>query len=153
MEFNDLMRALAENSGVAEGFPADEDGVVRVGNGNLTLAFMEIPDGRALLVWSPIGVLPEEGADVLKTELLKANFMGRGVNGGALSLSDDGEAYLHRILQLDLLDKAAFLKALEDFIFVLDRWTRVFAEFRPEASEASEPPAAVGTDLSGFIRV
>ena len=86
--------------------------------------------------------------------------MGRDVNGGALSLSDDGEAYLHRILQLDLLDKAAFLKALEDFILVLDRWTRALVEYRPEESGESEEPEArerlsgLGdVDLSGFIRV
>lgn len=153
MEFNDLMRALAENSGVAEGFPADEDGVVRVGSGNLTLSFMEVPESRAILVWSLIGALPEESEDALKTEMLKANFMGRDVNGGTLSISDDGEAYLHRILQLDLLDKAAFLKALEDFILVLDRWAHAIAEFRPEAAETPETPQADATDSFGFIRV
>lgn len=153
MEFNDLMLALAENAGVPDGFPADEDGVVRVGRGNLVLAFMEIPERRALLVWSSVGALPEEGADVLKTELLKANFMGRDVNGGTLSVSDDDEAYLHQVLQLDLLDKAAFLKALEDFILVLDRWTHAIAEFRPEAFEAERPDEAAGTDTSDFLRV
>lgn len=156
MEFNDLMKALAENAGVAEGFPPDEDGVVRVGQGDLVLAFMEIPERRALLVWSPIGLLPEEGADALKTDLLKANFMGRDVNGGALSLSDDGEAFLHQILQLDLLDKASFLRALEDFILVLARWTRTFAEYRPGESgapEARESAEAGELDRSGFIRV
>ena len=153
MEFNDLMKALAENSGVAEGFPADEDGVVSVGSGNLRLSFMEVPEARALLVWSSIGALPEEGADALKTELLKANFMGRDVNGGTLSLSDDGEAHLHRILQLDLLDKAAFLKALEDFILVLDHWTRALAGFRPETPEATDASEIGARDLSGFIRV
>ena len=154
MEFNDLMKALAENAGVAEGFSPDEDGVVRVGRGNLVLAFMEVPEKRAILVWSSVGVLPEEGADALMAELLKANFMGRGVNGGTLSLSDDGEAYLHQILQLDLLDKAAFLQALEDFIFVLARWTQAFADFRPEESEAQELSPETGeVDVSGFIRV
>ena len=157
MEFNDLMRALAENAGVAEGFPPDEDGVVRVGRGSLVLAFMELPEKRALLVWSPVGPLPEEGADALKTDLLKANFMGRDVNGGTLSLSDDGEAYLHQVLLLDQLDKAAFLQTLEDFIVVLARWTQTLAEYRPEESEAREEqepsPGSEETDLSGFIRV
>lgn len=155
MEFNDLMKGLAENAGVEEGFPPDEDGVVRVGRGNLVLAFMEVPEKRAILVWSSVGVLPEEGADGLMAELLRANFMGRDVNGGTLSLSDDGEAYLHQILQLDLLDKATFLKALEDFIFVLARWTQAFAEYRPEEPEEvqEQTPGLGEVDVSGFIRV
>ena len=155
MEFNDLMRALAENSNVEGGFPADEDGVVCVGNGNLRLSFMEVPESRSLLVWSSVGALPEDGADALKTEMLKANFMGRDVNGGALSLSDDGDAYLHRILQFDLLDKAAFLKAIENFILVLSQWAHTIAEFRPETPETPEEPRQAAfdeADLSGFIR-
>ena len=155
MEFKDLMMALAENAGVAEGFPPDEDGVVHVGTGDLSLAFMEIPEERALLVWSRVGALPEGGADALKTEMLKANFMGRDVNGGALSLSDDGDAYLHRILQFDLLDKAAFLKAIENFILVLSQWAHTIAEFRPETPETPEEPRQAAfdeADLSGFIR-
>lgn len=150
MEFKDLMRALAGNAGAADGFPADEDGVVRVGRGDLVLAFMEVPEKRALLVWSPVGFLPEEGADALKTVLLRANFMGRDVKGGALSLSDDDEVFLHQLLQLDFLDKAVFLQALEDFILVLAHWKRTLAEYRPGTAEPAE---AVQADTSGFMRV
>ena len=42
MEFKELIGTLEEYVGAEGGFPADEDGVVRVGVDDLALAFMQV---------------------------------------------------------------------------------------------------------------
>ena len=154
MDFNDAMAALAENAGVEEGFAPDEDGVVHVGCDDLTLSFTEVPEAQALVIWSPIRTLPETGAEKLKTSLLKANFMGRAVAGGTLSLSDDGVVYLHQTMQLLPLDKSIFLRRVEDFLMILADWTSALAAYDPTAADAApDGVRADETDLSGFIKV
>ena len=155
MEFKELIGALEEYVGAEGGFPADEDGVVRVGVDDLSLAFMEVPETRTLLMWSALGRLPAEGAEALKTELLRANFMGRGVRGGALSLSDDDTIYAHATLSLQAADKESFFETLEAFVGTVVEWGRLIADYRPPAEPVavSADAAAPGVGADGFIKI
>lgn len=151
MEFKELMGVLAENAGADGGFPPDEDGVVRVGYDDLVLAFAEMPEARSLLVWSSLGPLPEKGAEEVKTALLKANFMGRAVNGGALSLSDNGVIYLHQAMPFAFLDAKTFLRMLEDFVGTLAVWAKALSE--RGRTDSAAPDEEVRPADSGFMRV
>ena len=150
---DELMDVLAENAGIEGGFPPDEDGVVRVGYDDLQLSFMEIPEERTVVLWSPVGRLPEEGADAVKTGLLRANFMGRGVKGGVLSLSDDGGGViLHRMLPLAPLDKTSFLETIEGFVATLADWAKALAEYDPNEAASAKDELDDG-DAFRFLRV
>ena len=149
---DELMDALAENAGIEGGFSPDEDGVVRVGYDDLQLSFMEIPGERTVLLWSPVGQLPEEGADAVKTGLLRANFMGRGVKGGVLSLSDDGGVVLHRMLPLAPLDTAGFIETVERFVATLADWAKALAEYDPNEAASAKDELDAG-DAFRFLRV
>ena len=154
MEFDVLMKCLADESGVPEGFAADEDGVVRIGSGeNSSIAFAEIDEMRSVLIWSRVRDLPPQGAEPLKDELLKANFMGRALGGGTLSLSDDGGIYLHRILPLQILDGDGFINEVTLFVGHLRDWRRLLRAYeameKPGADKSTTdlPPVGVGRFL------
>ena len=147
MEFDVLMKCLADESGVPEGFAADEDGVVRIGSGeNSSIAFTEIGELQSVLIWSRVCDLPQQGAELVKDELLKANFLGRALGGGTLSLSDDGGIYLHRMLPLLLTDGDAFIEEVTTFVDRLQTWRRLLQRYetvgkQKTANDAERPPA------------
>lgn len=152
MTFEVLMKHLAEEVGESGGFVADEDGVVRIGAaGGGAIAFMEVADIGSMLIWSRVGDADEEGQERLKNELLKANFMGRIANGGALSLSDDGGIYLHRLLPLDITDGDRFMEALTAFVETAVNWRQIIAAYVPAAD--AEPAASPAPGDARYLKV
>ena len=156
MEMKELLDGLASRSGVAGGFTPDEEGVVRVDVGGCTIGFREVPELYGMLVYAALGTLPEEGADALKDELLRANFMGRATGGGTLSLSDDGIVYFHRLCDLRVLGIDEFMEAFTDMAQTMLEWTRILGAYAPVAArraEEAEAERAAAEDVSGFMRV
>ena len=147
MEFKVLMKSLADEVGMSDGFVADEDGVVRIGSDKgESIAFAEVDEMRAALIWSRVGELPQQGAEAVKEELLKANFMGRALGGATLSLSDDGSIYLHRMLPLVLTAGDAFIGEVTSFVDHLQTWRRLLkgceaVEKRKSEKAEEHPPA------------
>ena len=158
MEFKELIKVLSDEAGF-EGEPtADEDGVIRVPLSEIgALALMEIAETRSMLIWCCVGELPERNAERLKDALLRANFMGQAVDGGTLSLSEDGGIYLHRYLPLDLMDADRFMEALTAFVELVVNWSRLIAEsaFASELDENKAVEGGVGVfglNQEGIIR-
>lgn len=123
MEFQPLMDGLMDVLGSKGGGVPDEQGVVRLGMDETSIAFMEIPETRELLIWSRIGSMPPTGADRLREAMLRANFMGRAVSRGTLSQSDDGGVFLQRFLSLPQLDVEGLMSELEGFVSAAVDWS------------------------------
>lgn len=156
MEFKDLIRTLADEVGFEDGLVADEDGVVRIASEETTgIAFMEVAETRSLVMWSRIGDLSTHDTDGLKDALLKANFMGQATVGGALSLSEDGGIYLHRMLSLDQTDGDAFMEAVTEFVRASVNLNRLITESAYQAMVRTEEADEEGGGLISpdFIRV
>ena len=145
MEFKDLIRTLADEVGFEDGLVPDEDGVVRIASEKTTgIAFMEVPESRSLVMWSRIGELPVHGTEGLKDALLKANFMGQATVGGALSLSEDGGIYFHRMLQLDQTDGDGFMEAVTAFVQASVNLNRLITENAYQAAVRPDEPSEWG---------
>ena len=155
MEFDALMKCLADEVGIPEGFVADEEGVVRIGAGEGgSIAFAEVRELQSMLIWSRVCDLPAHGAERLKDGLLRANFMGQTLPGGVFSLSEDNGVYLHRLFPLPLLDGDGFVKEVTAFMGNLLNWRRMTQDYAAGdfVREDSADPKD-GTDRSGFVRV
>ena len=137
MEFQPLMDGLMEALGFEGGRAPDEQGVVRLGMDETSIAFMEIPETRELLIWSRIGSMPQSGADRLREAMLRANFMGRAVSRGTLSQSDDGGVFLQRFLSLPQLDVEGLMAELEGFVSAAVDWSGIIARCEAGDSDAS----------------
>lgn len=135
MEFHSLIDALAERLGIAEGVSPDAEGVFRLGAEGVSVAFLEVPENRSLVMFGEVCELPEEGADALKTALLKENFMGRGAPDGAFSLSKENRVVLHRYVDLEKTDADALLALVENFLRRVLDWRNLVAEYGPFAWE------------------
>lgn len=158
MEFKELIKTLSDEVGFDGEPAADEDGVIRLPLSQIgALALMEVAETRSLLMWCRVGELPERNAERLKDALLRANFMGQAVDGGTLSLSEDGGIYLHRYLPLDLTDADRFMETLTAFVELVVNWTRLVAEsaFAFENAANAETEGAAGAfelNREGIIR-
>ena len=131
MTLNEMTARLAEEAGVREGFPADEDGVVRlVFDDGFFVGLMEVEDEGVVLLWSPVAELPQTGGAKLPLELLRANHFGRAAAGGTLSLSDDGVVFLHCQLPLSGLEYEAFRRRLEGLVGAAAQWRQVIESCR-----------------------
>lgn len=150
MEMKELLDGLAARVGIEGGFPPDEEGVVRVDVGNCTVAFREVPELYSLLVYGPLGSQSAQGSEALKDELLKANFMGRATAGGALSLSEDGIVYYHRLCDLRVLDLDGFMETLTDCVQTMLEWRQLIEAYAPVAEQRAEKEASDQAPLSGF---
>ena len=149
VEFKDLMRALTAEAGLDEEPKGDDDGIHRVSYRDEAVCFQEVPELHRLYISAKVGALPVEGADAFKTMMLKANFFGRDVSGGTLSLTNDEEVHFHTSLDMIGLEGPDdFLSELELVLTVLDTWRKKIADFRPDVADGTDS----ATD-SGFLQV
>lgn len=152
MEFKDLMKALADEAGFDAEIEGDDDGIYRIVYQDEPVCFQEVPQLHRLYISAKVGALPVEGADAFKTLLLKANYFGGDVAGGAFSLTEDDMVHFHTSLDLvGLEDQVAFLTVLESVLTVLDVWRKKIADFRPSAESA--PSEEMYRPDGAFIQV
>ena len=157
MTLNVMMARLAEEAGVREGYPADEDGVVRlVFDDGFFVGLMEVEEEGVILLWSPVAKLPQTGGAGLPLELLKANHFGRASAGGTLSLSDDGVVFLHGLLPLAGLEYEAFRRRLEGLVGAAAQWRQVIESCRDGIADVAVRQRSIDeprrTEGDGFIR-
>lgn len=154
MEYRALLTELASGLGISSLSFAD-DGVVRIRADEVTVSFMEVPDRRALLMWSEVATPPPENLTQLYRLLLEAMFMGRATQGASFSIEDNA-VYLHRMDELVNLDSQELAKILEAFINLVEQWRKVIEAFRADNSEPAVELASAeqpGFDLRGFMQV
>ena len=153
MTINELMTEMADRFGIAGEIAPDKDGVYRLGADGVTVAFMEVPEMNAALVFGEVCELPVEGRERFLTALLRENFMGRGAPGGAFSLSEGDKVYLHRYVDLPSAETGAFCTALEDFVAALVNWRNLAKDYGPVAAERAAKAASDAEAAQGFLQV
>lgn len=151
MTINELMTEMADRFGIAGEIAPDKDGVYRLGADGVTVAFMEVLEMNAALVFGEVCELPVEGRERFLTALLRENFMGRGAPGGAFSLSERDKVYLHRYVDLPSAETGAFCSALEDFVATLVNWRNLAKDYGPVAAECAAKAAADADAAQGFL--
>lgn len=151
MDINEICEALTEFTGGRTTFEPDADGIVHAGIDGVVSLFLAERNGT-LVMWAEIGTLPEDESEanrVMKL-LLDANFMGRGTDGGAMSLLDRQLIHYHKTVSLEGLDLDGFHEELELFLGVCLQWQRALIESPSDAAEVSPEQLE---DTSGFMRV
>ena len=157
MEYRQLVSAFAAGLGVTD-IAFDEEGIARLAADDMVVSFMEVPERRAILTWAEVATTPPENLTQLYKFLLEAMFMGRATQGASFSCEED-TIYLHRMDSLADLDPEGFLKIIEEFLNLVEKWRDVIRSFRADESEASEksateePPDFGLGGPSGFMQV
>lgn len=151
MDINEICRALTEFTAGRTTFGPDADGIVHAAiDGVVPLSLAE-RDG-SLVMWAEIGMLPEdedEANRVMKI-LLDANFMGRGTDGGTMSLLDGQVIHYHKIVSSEEMDQDGFHGELEVFLGACLQWQRALQGSASDAVEAS--PGRL-EDMGAFLAV
>ena len=102
--------------------------------------------GARLMLYSKVG---RPGPDRPKalTEIMQANYLGRGTGGATLGLQpESGAIVLSREVPVAGLDVPGFSTALERFVNMAEAWSRRLAE----PSSPAQPPAASDLPVGGI---
>ena len=156
MEFKELMDAFAEDVGMTEPVAYEEDGnVCRLDINEREVGFMYAAEAGSMVVWTAVCPFPPDGGEALLAQLLRANFMNRGIPDGALSLSDENDICAHCTIRLPVYDKVEFYGLLKRFLESVGEWREMIElagrakgfvkEIRPE-----EPPTRPMPDEMRF---
>ena len=156
MEYRKLVGDFAAGLGLAD-IAFDEDGVARLAADDMVVSFMEVPERRALLMWSEVAPPPPEDLARLGKVLLEAMFMGRATQGATFSCEND-TIYLHRMDPLVDLDPESLSTTVGAFLNLVEKWRDVIGSFRADEAEtpahpAEDPPAFGLGGPSDFMQV
>ncbi len=122
MEYKELMDAFAQDVGMSEPIAYEEENICHLDINDRDFGFLYVAEAERLVVWTMIAPRPPDGGEALLVQLLRANFMNRGVPDGALSLSDDDEIFAHCTLKMPVYDKAEFYSLLKRFVEETNEW-------------------------------
>ena len=156
MEYRKLVGDFAAGLGVTD-LSFDEDGVARLSADDMVVSFMEVPERRALLIWSEVATPPPENLTRLYRLLLDAMFMGRATQGATFSCEND-TIYLHRMDPLVDLDPDSLSRTVEEFLNLVEKWRDVIGSFHADEAETpaprtEDPPAFGLGGPSDFMQV
>ena len=155
MELNELMAAFAAKLGIA-GLEV-KDGACSMEIDGIPMEFVEMPDGKTLVLTAIIGTPPLEKTEAFLELLLEANAESLGLQAMAFGkLPDSGKLVLQWRILTQHLELAAFCVELEDFINKVEQWRQALEDFRPAAEEAviqEEDAPIVGLGNTGFISI
>lgn len=130
MDFKELIEKFAAEAGMTEPVRFDEDGVCHLDIEDMDVGFMDVPERSQMVVWTAICHCPSEGGEALMRQLLKANFIGRGLADGALSLSDDDDIYAHFHFHLPEFEPVNFYRSLRTFLDTVGEWRTLIENYR-----------------------
>lgn len=154
LKCRELLAASAAAVGLADLPEPDADGVCRVSDGRVTFGFAELEE--TLLVEARACALPEQGRTRFLSALLRANFLGQGARGGALTVSDDDWVVLFRRFPLEGLTPEALTEEFEAFAAIVFEWRRLAEAYQPLAEQQALEIAREHVPQSfqeGFLRV
>ena len=136
MEFEDLLKPLAEECGV-ERLEPDESHMVHLGADGTALTIVGDPETRMVVLFSELGDLPLEGREAFYEQALRANWLFQGGGGATLAINPETDALaLNRATPMDMLDGEGFLALVRDFLTVLCRWRELARDWRGAVESA-----------------
>ena len=152
MKLNELLAELGATLGI-EGVELDDNGLccLRI-DSEILIYVEEVTERHAAILYSPVGVLPEEKKEALFERLLGAQLFGREIGEGCSFglLDESGEILLNRVLSLDKLDGSGFYEAVNQMANWADYWTKRLGE---DASEEREQGPLPGTETDHLIPI
>lgn len=122
MEYKELMDAFAQDVGMTEPVAYEDENLCHLDINDRAFGFRYVAEAERLVVWTEIAPRPPDGGETLLVQLLRANFMNRGLPDGALSLSDDDVIFAHCALKMPVYDKTEFYSLLKRFVDATDEW-------------------------------
>jgi len=153
MQFGELMKKLAERIGGGLDLTPDESGAITLAIDQTQVMILSLEELSSVALYSLVAVPPpEEHIERLYQSALEANHALAQKSGATLSLNHEtGEIYLCSAMPLDSLDGESFALALEDFVDVHGKWSRVIADFR--GGKASSVPESTESSFGNFMQV
>ena len=152
MEFRELMDAFAADAGMTEPVAYEEGNACHLVINGQDYGFCDVPDAGRMVVWAAICARPPQSGEAFLVQLLRANFMNRGLPDGALSLSDDDIVCAHCSLKLPVFDKNEFYELLRRFVTAVDEW-REMLELAERAREVMPQVRPEQPSGEGFLQV
>ena len=153
MDYKELIDAFAADAGMAEPVAYEEEDVCHLAIDGRDYGFRGVPEAGRMVIWTALSARPPESGEAFLVQLLRANFMNRGLPDGALSLSDDDIVYAHCSLKLPVFDMEEFYGVLRRFVTAVDDWSEMLdlAERAREVMPQVRPPELPADE--GFLRV
>lgn len=131
----------------------DEEGYCCLKFDDLMVNFERVNEEDALLlVYAPLGQMPENAPASVYAQLLQANYFFVGTGGGTLGLSEDGNVVaLVQILDISRMEVLGLEEVLQNFVNAADIWSQYLVtdgreELQVRASDLINPM------FSGMIR-
>ena len=152
MEFEELIKVLAAETGLGESLTIDAENRCLVAFDGMEVALQGVDTAGQVHFFASLGEPPPERLEALYRGMLEANHLFRGTAGATLSLDPEtGVAYLCRALACAALDGETFLAELENFVNTVEAWRRLVSDYRDHgaAPAAADVPPGDGE----FLRV
>ena len=139
--FSSVLEHLAHMLQLPE-LPIDEDGSCSLLLDETMLTFRYEAETELFLVYSPIGMLPEQDTAARAAELLAANAFYSGTAGFTLALHGS-LALLQAALPVSALDAALLFKTVERFVHTREYWAERLAAPAQNGLETDATPTAL----------
>ena len=149
--FYDLVSGYASANGCQLNMNEEDATAMLVVDGfSFRLEFVE--NKVAILLWTPVGFLPEKGLEEFYRMLLSANNMLIGTNGFTLGLNDNMNLVtLQLIHPLSELDKDGFENIIGNMLLVAEYWLAHLHNWTPSEQNADDSHEQRGSSVN-FIQ-
>ena len=135
MEYRKLMTDFAAKLGLAD-LAFTDDGEVCLSMNDVVVSFLEVPERRALLMWSEVAEPPQGNLEKLYEAMFDAMFMGRGTGGATFSREGD-RIWLQQSEALVNLDAETLAPLFDRFVSIVGEWRGIIRNYRPEAASST----------------
>ena len=147
MEFEDLLKALEEASGIT-GLEPDDMHMVELDMNGTSLTIFGDPRSRTVVLLSEIGDLPLESRGSFYELALKANWFVQNGGDAVLAISPETNALaLNRAYPMDELDGEKFVGLVFRFASAISFWRKLAANWRGTAEDGAEETATAAEDF------
>lgn len=150
MQFNELIRGLAEKMGIGGEIEVDDEQRCFLEFDGMGVVIQGVEAAETVALLSPVGVPPPEDPCALYRALLEANYLFQGTSGATLSVNPDGGGVmLCRQLDGKALGVDGLMAALDAFLNTLAAWRSYVSEYRAKPAESPMDADAMLPGLGG----
>lgn len=143
--FVSLLATLAPVLGLPEIAVRDDDPSCLLVIDDFEVSLRYLPGSDAVMMFTVVAPLPEEGRSRLFAELLDANTFFRGTQGFTLAAREDTGVTLQGVMSMRVLDGASIVSWVQNFVDVAQHWQAVC--LNGQTGEPEDSPVAFAQDM------
>lgn len=143
--FVSLLATLAPVLGLPEIAVRDDDPSCLLVIDDFEVSLRYLPGSDAVMMFTVVAPLPEEGRSRLFAELLDANTFFRGTQGFTLAAREDTGVTLQGVMSMRVLDGVSIVSWVQNFVDVAQHWQAVC--LNGQSGELEDSPVAFAQDM------